>query len=196
MKNHLKTVIDSEKKLRITRDILSSPISSIIKTTPDPVSARKSTDMHVNRTDKHAYSMPNPDTAEKHRNESTLNKNQNTQSSSELNYKSVYNESLQNKRILETTVILTELLREIQGAVFATKKLKFSLFSAHDYSKSVNMSGDITGGTIHGNQNDHIFEMESWEYEDDDDDLEVLKSVDNDEMLEIESWVYNIDLDV
>ena len=53
------------------------------------------------------------------------------------NRKLVSEETKQNKRILETTVILNELLRETQGMVFATNKLKFSLLTALNYSKSV-----------------------------------------------------------
>ena len=53
-------------------------------------------------------------------------------------------QSKQNKKILLSAVIINEFLKETVGAIFATKKMKFSVFNAHKFSKSVNMSGENT----------------------------------------------------
>ena len=158
MKTHLKSVTLHGLKIKLLHDMLSTsssstslPQSEIKQSVPNDKKIEKNMNSNFqNDGSKRRDNVASQITPQKGKDKEKLINGQNDDIVilNDENCKLVSDETKQNKRILETTVILNELLRETQGMVFATNKLKFSLLTALNYSKSVivfdeNMKMDI-----------------------------------------------------
>ena len=147
MKAHLKSVALHGLKINILHDMLSTssssttlPQSEIKRSVTNDKKVEKNTNLNLqNDSSKKRENGASQITPLKEKVEVKLSigVNDDIVILNDINCKLVSDETKQNKRILETTVILNELLRETQGMVFATNKLKFSLLTALNYSKSV-----------------------------------------------------------
>ena len=181
MKAHLKSVALHTLKIRVLHDILSTSSSCATL----PLCEIKQIVANDKVNDKNSVSCVQ-DSGNKRREDITLLSqiiaprdieksiigpcnnlilNDDTVVLNDENCKLVSDETKQNKRILETTVILNELLRETQGMVFATNKLKFSLLTALNYSKSVivfeeNMKMDVNSNEQTEFESDDESEMD------------------------------------
>ena len=181
MKSHLKSVALHGLKIKVLHDILcasssfSSSSSSSFAATTLPLSEVKHS---VTNDKKNSISQFNDSsTKNKENNISQISVPKDNGKSSvtplnvtfnedvvilnDENCRLVAEETKQNKRILETTVILNELLRETQGMVFATNKLKLSLLTALNYSKSVIVFDENM------RMDKNIFENTEFEFDDD-----------------------------
>ena len=147
MKTHLKSVALHGLKIKLLHDMLSTsssstslPQSDIKQSVPNDKKFDKNINSNFqNNGSKRRDNVASQITLQKENDKKKLIDGQNDDIVilNDENCKLVSDETKQNKRILETTVILNELLRETQGMVFATNKLKFSLLTALNYSKSV-----------------------------------------------------------
>ena len=173
MKTHLKSVALHGLKIKLLHDMLSTssssttlPKSEIKQNVANDKKIAKNTNLNLqNDGSKRRENGASQITPQKDKEKLSIGVNDDIVILNDENCKLVSDETKQNKRILETTVILNELLRETQGMVFATNKLKFSLLTALNYSKSVivfdeNMKMDVNNNEKSEFESDDETEMD------------------------------------
>ena len=169
MKNYLKNVVDAGEKVRTVRYMLSLSensgregdtlglevgldlnrgrtdvdssvtVQNKINSNPNSnISSSSGINISSNSKELKLSPMRNGTSINTDRNVNR-NRNKEIELNINCNYNKVISESRQNIRILETSVVTVELLRETVGVIMAMDKLKFSLNSAYDYGKSINI---------------------------------------------------------
>ena len=158
MKNYLKNISDLEEKVRIVRYILSSPFFDEKNNFVGGIAndkINKNDKNSNNNNDKNSNSNNDKNSNNNNNNSNNIDNNNNNNNNNNINnnnnnvlinmnYNLIKKESRQNLRILETSIVINELLRETQGVIFAMNKLKFSLKSTYEFSNFINNSFENT----------------------------------------------------